>query len=61
MSKGIKITDKCLKLIHKYQGPRETYSQVIERAFAGLEALNTVSRSVYEPRHLPELDELEVK
>ncbi len=61
MSKSIKITAKVFGLILKYQGPRETYSAVIERAFTGFEALDEASKIFQGLPHIPERPEVEVK
>ena len=54
MSKAIKVTDKVYALIQKYQAPRESYSSVLERVFAGWEVLDRIKRGEYPPFTDPE-------
>jgi len=61
MSHSIKISDRVYQLIQKYQGPREPYSHVIERAFSVFETISEVKATLGPSHHLAERPKEEVK
>ena len=44
MSHSIKVSDAVFLIIQKYQGPRESYSHCILRAFEGFITLDAIRR-----------------
>jgi len=49
MAKKISVSDEVYYRIQKYQGPRETYSHVLERAFDAWETIDAIKRGEYPP------------
>lgn len=49
MSKTIRVTDAIWELIRKYQGQRESYSHVLERAFDAWETIDKIKRGEWPP------------
>ena len=47
MSKSIKVSELVFKRIQHYQGPRESYSHVIERMSDAWETLEAIKRGDY--------------
>lgn len=50
MSKQIRVSNEVYERLQKLQGPRESYSQVIDRAISILEIIKDVP-SMLGPRH----------
>jgi len=46
MSKSIKVSDQVFETIQKYQGPRESYSSVIERALSVFVTITEVKETL---------------
>lgn len=47
---SIKVNRAIYELIRKYQGPRETYSHVLERAFDAWEIIDKIKRGEWPPQ-----------
>lgn len=62
MSKSIKVSDEVFHELQKYQGPRESYSHVIERALAAWRAIDEFHRGeLPAPARQPHTIPFEVK
>jgi len=61
MSKPIKITDNVYARIQKLQGPREPYSEVIERALNAYETIQGIRDGLPASHYLQERPKQEVK
>ncbi len=61
MSHKISVTDKVYDTIRKFQGPREPYSHVIERAFSVFETIQEVKDTLGPEHYLTQRPKVEVK
>jgi len=61
MSRKISVTDDVYYRIQSLQGPRETYSQVIDRCLSTVEAIQGVSNILGPSHYLKERPKEEVK
>jgi len=61
MSKKISVKDDVYYRIQRLQGPRETYSQVIDRSLSTIEALQGMSNILGPSHYLKERPKEEVK
>lgn len=50
MSRSIKISEQVYQEIQSYQGPRESYSHVIERALAAWRTMDAFKRGEWPPQ-----------
>lgn len=46
MNRSIKVSDEVYRLLQKYQGPRESYSDVIARALSVFEELDRIKAAM---------------
>ena len=61
MFKSIKVSQEVYELIRKYQGPREAYSHVLERAFDAWEVIEKIKRGEWPPQIKEPVKAKEVK
>lgn len=61
MSKLIRVSDNVYERLRQLQGPRETYSEVIDRCLSTVEALKGVSDILGPSHYLKERPKEEVK
>ena len=54
MSRSIKVSDDVFRRIQRLQGPRETYSEVIDRCLSTVEALRTLPVGPREGHYIKE-------